>query len=174
MLNTIGNVGVAATAGRTAGAPPTATMTATFRRTKFGRNRRQSIVLTVRPVEIDGDVLALEEANFFQAIAERGNEMAHGAAEPLHMNPITGIAGCCARAASGHLAAAPPSSVMNSRRHHSITSSARASTVAGRVTPIPSAVRLFMTSLKAVGCSIGSSPGGVPCRILSTYVASWR
>src|SRR5262249_21101505 len=30
-------------------------------------------------------------------------------------NPITGIAGCCARAASGH-AAAPPSSVMNSRR----------------------------------------------------------
>jgi hypothetical protein len=30
-------------------------------------------------------------------------------------NPITGIAGCCARAASGH-AAAPPSSVMNWRR----------------------------------------------------------
>ena len=30
-------------------------------------------------------------------------------------NPITGIAGCCARAASGHAAAAPPSSVMNSR-----------------------------------------------------------
>jgi hypothetical protein len=28
---------------------------------------------------------------------------------------MTGIAGCCARAASGH-AAAPPSSVMNSRR----------------------------------------------------------
>jgi hypothetical protein len=31
-------------------------------------------------------------------------------------NPTTGIAGCCARAASGHAAAAPPSSVMNSRR----------------------------------------------------------
>ena len=30
-------------------------------------------------------------------------------------NPITGIAGCCARAASGH-AAAVPISVMNSRR----------------------------------------------------------
>ena len=28
-------------------------------------------------------------------------------------NPITGIAGCCARAASGHAAAAPPSSVMS-------------------------------------------------------------
>ncbi len=31
-------------------------------------------------------------------------------------NPITGIAGCCARAASGHATAAPPRSVMNSRR----------------------------------------------------------
>ena len=31
-------------------------------------------------------------------------------------NPITGIAGCCATAASGHAAAEPPSSVMNSRR----------------------------------------------------------
>jgi hypothetical protein len=30
------------------------------------------------------------------------------------MTPTTGIAGCCARAASGH--AAPPSSVMKSRR----------------------------------------------------------
>src|SRR5262249_37026303 len=31
-------------------------------------------------------------------------------------NPITGIAGCWARAASGHAAAAPPTSDMNSRR----------------------------------------------------------
>jgi hypothetical protein len=31
-------------------------------------------------------------------------------------NLITGIAGCCPRAASGHAAAAPPSSVMNWRR----------------------------------------------------------
>src|SRR5262245_21531029 len=30
--------------------------------------------------------------------------------------PITGIAGCCARAASGHAAIAPPSSDMNVRR----------------------------------------------------------
>ena len=31
-------------------------------------------------------------------------------------NPITGIAGCCARAASGHPTAATPRSVMTSRR----------------------------------------------------------
>src|SRR5262249_35320980 len=34
----------------------------------------------------------------------------------LLMNPTTGIAGCCARTASGQAAAAPPSSVMNWRR----------------------------------------------------------
>jgi len=31
-------------------------------------------------------------------------------------NPITGIAGCCARAARGHAAAAPPRSVTKRRR----------------------------------------------------------
>jgi hypothetical protein len=31
-------------------------------------------------------------------------------------DPITGIVGCCARAANGHAAAAPLRSVMNSRR----------------------------------------------------------
>src|SRR6516162_11486278 len=35
---------------------------------------------------------------------------------PPLRNPITGIADCCAPAASGHAAAAPPSSAMNSRR----------------------------------------------------------
>src|SRR5262249_26633093 len=35
--------------------------------------------------------------------------------ERLLRSPITGIAGCCARAASGH-EAAPPMSVMNARR----------------------------------------------------------
>src|SRR5262245_28402535 len=41
---------------------------------------------------------------------------AESSGERALMNPITGIAGCCARAASGHAAAAPPMSVMNSRR----------------------------------------------------------
>jgi hypothetical protein len=35
---------------------------------------------------------------------------------PVPKNPITGIAGCCARAVSGHEAANPPASVKNSRR----------------------------------------------------------
>jgi len=39
-----------------------------------------------------------------------------GSGEPDCKNPITGIADCCARAASGQAATAPPSSVMNWRR----------------------------------------------------------
>ena len=41
---------------------------------------------------------------------------ANACADCPFRNPITGIAGCCARAASGQAAAALPSSVMNSRR----------------------------------------------------------
>src|SRR5262249_7464087 len=39
-------------------------------------------------------------------------------AQLLHdpRNPMVGCLGCCARPASGHIAAAPPSNVMNSRR----------------------------------------------------------
>jgi hypothetical protein len=36
--------------------------------------------------------------------------------DPLPRNPITGIAGCCARAASGNAAIVPVISKMNSRR----------------------------------------------------------
>jgi hypothetical protein len=41
---------------------------------------------------------------------------AGAAANPAYRNPIIGIAGCCARAASGRYAIAPPISLMNSRR----------------------------------------------------------
>src|SRR5262249_15445766 len=40
---------------------------------------------------------------------------ANASDEPEWRNPITGIAACCARAASGHAAATPPSAASNSR-----------------------------------------------------------
>jgi hypothetical protein len=51
----------------------------------------------------------------FATSAGKRNAAARGASDdPALTNPTTGIAGCCARAASGHAAAAaPPSSVMN-------------------------------------------------------------
>ena len=40
----------------------------------------------------------------------------HVISELLFRNPITGIAGCCARAASGHANAVPQTKAMKSRR----------------------------------------------------------
>jgi hypothetical protein len=51
---------------------------------------------------------------------------------------------------------------------YSITWSARTSTVPGMVRPSAFAVLRLMTSSNLVGCSIGSSAGLAPFRILST------
>ena len=75
---------------------------------QFGGQRRQPIVLALRPAVFDRDVLALGIAGFAQAFAECRQIGRHAGGAPLSRNPITGIAGCCARAASGHAAAAPP------------------------------------------------------------------
>jgi hypothetical protein len=55
----------------------------------------------------------MKRRQFLRAAALAAASTALGDAKPKY--PITGIAGCCARAASGHVAA-PPTSVMNSRR----------------------------------------------------------
>jgi hypothetical protein len=60
--------------------------------------------------------LTIDEAKLFQTTMKRG-ENAGGVCGPsVAEKSDTGIADCCARAASGNAAAAPPSSVMNSRR----------------------------------------------------------
>ena len=76
-------------------------------------------------------LLALDVAGFAQALVKRAHsDPRTDQATPVPRKPITGIAGCCARAASGQRRRAaeerdelPPP--------HSITSSARASSVAG-------------------------------------------
>ena len=83
---------------------------------QFGRQRRQSIDLILGPAVFDRHVLALDIAGVLQALAKCAQTVRDGSGDVGSRNPITGIAGCCARAASGHAAAAPPSSVMNSRR----------------------------------------------------------
>ena len=57
---------------------------------------------------------------------------------------------CCARAVSGH-AAAPPSRVMNCASPHSMTSSARAISVAGTSSPSAFAVLRLITSSYLTG-----------------------
>src|SRR6516164_954859 len=62
----------------------------------------------------------------------------------LLRNPIIGIAGCCARAASGHAAAAPPSAASNSRRPMvTVIRPSRARRVEGRIARLQCAVFTF-------------------------------
>ena len=73
---------------------------ATWRRTRSAARAGNRSGLIFRPAKFDRDVLTLDKACFLQALAERGHEVPSQRARRPR-NPITGIAGCCARAASG-------------------------------------------------------------------------
>jgi hypothetical protein len=73
----------------------------------FRGERRQAIVVTIRPAIFDCDVAALDEAGLVAAPRNAAKKGACSSADEESRNPITGIAGCCAFAASGHAAAAP-------------------------------------------------------------------
>ena len=73
-----------------------------------------AVRMTVRGAEFDHYVLTFDEACFIQALAKTADHMLGLFAE-LRRYPITGIADCCALAASGQACAAPPSSMMKSR-----------------------------------------------------------
>src|SRR5262249_19840855 len=115
VVKTIGMVLVAAITARTAGRAPPTRMTATLRlmrsaasagaRSKCPSAQRYSIT-TLRPSA--KPVSPRPPWN-----PEIGRT--HSAADAPLRNPTTGIADCCARAASGHTAA-PPSNVINARR----------------------------------------------------------
>jgi len=69
--------------------------------------------VTLRPAIFDRHVAAFDSLRPWRNAAANGP---YPLGVSLLRNPITGIAGCCPRAASGHVAAAPPSAANNSRR----------------------------------------------------------
>src|SRR5262249_5899850 len=75
------------------------------------RHQKRQPVSLIRAV-LDRDVLALDEASFRPW---RNAATLTDVSGPPERNPTTDIAGCCARAASGH-AAAPPSVAKKFRR----------------------------------------------------------
>jgi hypothetical protein len=85
---------------------------------QIGCQQRQSIWLPLSVTIFNRNISAFDEATLAQALIKRGQELCICICRPDAQKPITGIAGCCARAASGHVvaAAAPPSGVMISRR----------------------------------------------------------
>jgi hypothetical protein len=82
---------------------------------QIGGQFRQPVVTTFRPAIFDRDVAPLDVAGFAQALPKCTDLASEQLGGCSAKNPITGIAGCCPRAASGHAAAAPLSSVMNLR-----------------------------------------------------------
>ena len=116
VVNTIGIVFVAAIAARIATSLAPAQMTATLRLTRSAAmagsrsnwpSAQRYSMATLRPSAKP----ASPRPRWNPAMRS-----VHCAADTPCSTPITGIAGCCARAASGHVAAAPPRSAMNSRR----------------------------------------------------------
>ena len=65
---------------------------------------------------LNGDVLALNEAGFTQSTVEFFCCSTAVFSEVELRNPISGIVGCCAFAARGHVTVEPAMSLMNSRR----------------------------------------------------------
>src|SRR5262245_34355590 len=135
---------------------------------QVGHERRQAIVLAAEPVILDDHVLTLYVARFAEAFAERGC-----------------MAGRTIERATGDKADHWSCRLLRARRErprrcrpadkrdelpplHSITSSARASSVAGMSRPSALAVLRFTTSSYLVGACTGRSAGFSPFRMRST------
>ena len=112
--NTIGITDVACFVAGTA--PPAVTITSTLSRTNsvaISANR------SVRPSAQRYSIAMLRPSIQPSSRSLRSKAVVHWLQPqdvPVPKNPITGIAVCCVRTASGHAAAAPPNSDMNSRR----------------------------------------------------------
>ena len=117
-----------------------------------GRRAQRYSIATFWPSTIAALLQALPECFDAGARSRSGDR--------LLRKPITGIAGCCARAASGHAAAAPPSSVMNSRRFIRSPRRRGRAASAGLSRPSALAVLRLMTSSNLVGC-IDRQVGGL-------------
>src|SRR5262249_46770356 len=134
---------------------------------QVGHERRQAIVLAFQPVVLDRHVLALDGAGFVEAFAERsakvrGDLWRSGTHEADHWHRwLLRVRRERPRGSGADQRdeLAPP---------HSITSSARASSVAGTSSPSACAVIKLTTSSNFVGCSTGISLGLAPRSILST------
>src|SRR5262245_49848603 len=113
VTNTIGTVVVTALATSADGVFPT--IKTTCRRTKSAtRTGNRSARFSAERYSISTFWPSMKPASL-RPWPNAAVRCVASASEVLRTNPITGIADCCARAASGQ-AAAPPSSVMNWRR----------------------------------------------------------
>ena len=114
--NTIGIVAVACLAASAAGAPPVVKIAVTWRRARSRASSGNRSLWSSPQRNSKATFLPSRKPASRKPSRKDVTRCASLSGDPTARKPITGPAGCCARAASGHAAAAPPSSVMNSRR----------------------------------------------------------
>src|SRR5262249_484225 len=115
VTKTIGTVVVAALAASAEGVLPTITATCRRRRSAT-RSGNRSVLCSNERCSIATLCPSTKPASFSPSRNAVTRSLGTSVSDPLRRNPTTGIAGCWARAASGHAAAAPPSAASNSRR----------------------------------------------------------
>src|SRR5262249_39661415 len=133
---------------------------------QLGRERWQTVQLSLGPAIFDGDVLAFDVAGLLQALAEcsqpvsisvrrlavdKANHRNRGLLRARRQRP------CCRRTAEQRDECAAPD--------HSITSSASNCNELGTSMPSALAVCRLMTNSNLVDCTTGRSAGFAPLRI---------
>src|SRR5262249_36829198 len=131
------------------------------------RQFRQAVDLILGEAVCNRDVLALDIAGIFEALAECAQQVPDRfgrlvVEKPDHRHRLL----LRARRERPRCRAAEQRDELAPL--HSITSSVRARTAAGTSSPSALAVVRLMMKSNLVGCSTGRSPGFAPCRILST------
>src|SRR5262245_50292283 len=84
---------------------------------QISRKCWQSLALVFRKPVFDRDIATIHDPPPCNPRRNASTQLERSWRPKALRNPTTGMANCCARAASGH-AAAPPRSVMNWRRFH--------------------------------------------------------
>src|SRR5262249_47516788 len=143
-------------------------------RNKFCRKHRQTIYFAVGIADIEEDVTTLDIPKRLHVGPQRLREGSAGFARKDEWNAENRNRRllCPRRERPRRRRAAEQRDEVAAL--HSITSSARASSVAGTVTPSASAVLRLITRSNFVGCSTGISAGFAPRRILSVNSAARR
>src|SRR5436190_22311005 len=143
---------------------------------KLGSETSRALDITATPAQIDAHVAALGPSKLMQGLPERGDARlpirvavvgVHqncDATHPIRLLRARSERPCCR--ATEQRYEFPPL--------HSMTSSASASSLSGTSRAIAFAALRLITSSNLVGCSTGSSVGGLPLRIISTYSAARR
>jgi len=114
--NTIGIVVVAALAATAPGVPLAATITFTRRWTRSAASAGNRLTTSCAQRYSIATFWPSTYPASFNPSRNTPKRIAYRSGDDVPRNPITGIADCCARTASGRAAATPARNVMNSRR----------------------------------------------------------